>query len=51
MLVQVWGTVYDQDEDPMADPATYGDPEDDVGFKVDEPVLALRAKTKESGMR
>ncbi|MEC8379264.1 MAG: porin [Myxococcota bacterium] len=34
MLVQIWGTVYDQDEDPMADPATYGDPEDDVGFKV-----------------
>jgi hypothetical protein len=32
--LQVWGTVWDMDEDPRADPATYGDPEDDVGFKL-----------------
>ena len=32
--LQVWGTVWDMDEDPQADPATYGDPEDDVGFKL-----------------
>ena len=33
-LVQTWLTVYDQDEDPTADPATYGDPEDDTGLKL-----------------
>jgi hypothetical protein len=32
--LQLWGTVWDMDEDPRADPATYGDPEDDVGFKL-----------------
>ncbi|MEC7947797.1 MAG: hypothetical protein VX265_09540 [Myxococcota bacterium] len=33
-LLQVWGTVYDQDENPLTDPASYGDPEDDPGFKI-----------------
>ena len=33
-LLQVWGTVMDQDLDPQADPAGYGDPEDDPGFKI-----------------
>lgn len=33
-LLQVWGTAFDMDEDPQADPASYGDPEDDIGFKV-----------------
>ena len=33
-LVQVWGTVFDQDMDPITDPAGYGDPEDDTGFKI-----------------
>jgi hypothetical protein len=33
-LLQIWGTAWDMDEDPQADPATYGDPEDDVGFKL-----------------
>ncbi len=33
-LVQVWGTLYDQDQDRTADPAGYGDPEDDPGFKL-----------------
>ncbi len=33
-LVQAWMTVYDQDEDVTADPATYGDPEDDTGLKL-----------------
>jgi hypothetical protein len=32
VLVQGWGTVYDMDEDPQADGASYGDPEDDIGF-------------------
>lgn len=33
-LVQTWLTVMDQDEDPTADPSTYGDPEDDPGLKL-----------------
>ncbi len=33
-LIQVFGTLYDQDMDPVADPASYGDPEDDPGFKI-----------------
>ena len=32
--MQIWVTAWDMDEDPEADPATYGDPEDDVGFKL-----------------
>jgi hypothetical protein len=32
--LQLWGTVYDQDEDPQADPAGYGDPEHDPGFSI-----------------
>ena len=34
LLVQSYVTLYDQDEDALADPAGYGDPEDDVGFKI-----------------
>lgn len=34
VLGQVWTTVYDQDVQDAADPAGYGDPEDDIGFKV-----------------
>ena len=33
-LVQLWATAWDQDLDPQADPAGYGDPEDDPGFKI-----------------
>jgi len=33
-LLQVWGTVWDQDEDPQADPAGYGDPEADPGVSI-----------------
>jgi hypothetical protein len=32
--VHTWATLYDQDEDRTADPAGYGDPEDDSGFKI-----------------
>ncbi|MCA9490484.1 MAG: hypothetical protein KC621_11190 [Myxococcales bacterium] len=32
--IQVWGTVWDQDVDAQADPATYGDPEADPGFAL-----------------
>lgn len=34
VLLQVWGTAFDQDLDSQADPAGYGDPEDDPGFKI-----------------
>ena len=34
LLAQVWATVYDQDTEDQSDPAGYGDPEDDPGFKV-----------------
>lgn len=33
-LLQVWATAWDQDQQDQADPAGYGDPEDDMGFKV-----------------
>ena len=33
-FVQMWVTAMDQDVDPLTDPASYGDPEDDPGFKV-----------------
>ncbi|MCB9744836.1 MAG: hypothetical protein H6741_03905 [Alphaproteobacteria bacterium] len=34
LLAQTWFTVYDQDVSAQADPSGYGDPEDDVGFKI-----------------
>jgi len=34
MLGQIWVTAWDQDRDAQADPAGYGDPEDDPGFKI-----------------
>ncbi len=34
MLTQVWTTVFDQDVDEQADSASWGDPEDDPGFKI-----------------
>lgn len=33
-LAQIWATAWDQDRDAQADPAGYGDPEDDPGFKI-----------------
>lgn len=32
--LQLWSTLWDQDLDPQADPASYGDPEADPGFNV-----------------
>ncbi|NCG21016.1 MAG: hypothetical protein GWP91_18560 [Rhodobacterales bacterium] len=32
--LQVWGTLIDQDDSPVADPASYGDPELDPGFSI-----------------
>ncbi len=34
LLLHLWATAYDADRDVTADPAGYGDPEDDLGFKV-----------------
>jgi hypothetical protein len=34
LLTQVWVTAFDQDVNSQADPAGYGDPEDDQGFKL-----------------
>lgn len=33
-ILQLWGTVYDFDQDPQADASGIGDPEDDAGIKV-----------------
>lgn len=40
-LVQLWGTLYDMDEDAQGDATGYGDPEDDIGFKVKRARLGL----------
>ena len=32
--LHMWTTLYDMDEKEVADPAGYGDPEDDIGFKL-----------------
>lgn len=40
-LVQSWVTLYDQDINRVADPAGYGDPEDDPGFKMNRVRLGL----------
>ncbi|MEL6346505.1 MAG: porin [Myxococcota bacterium] len=34
LQAHVWATLYDGDTDRTADPAGYGDPEDDPGFKI-----------------
>lgn len=34
LQLQMWGTIWDQDEEPQADPAGYGDPEADPGFSI-----------------
>ena len=34
LLTQVWATAFDQDVNEQSDPAGYGDPEDDQGFKL-----------------
>jgi len=34
LYTQIWATAYDQDVDTQADPTGYGDPEDDMGFKL-----------------
>ncbi len=42
-LLQLWGTVYDFDQNAQADSTGYGDPEDDPGVKVKRARLGVRA--------
>ena len=44
VLVHTWATLWDTDEDPTADPAGYGDPEDDIGFKVRRARMGMTGK-------
>ncbi len=41
-LIQSWVTLIDQDSQTVADPAGYGDPEDDPGFKLNRARLGLQ---------
>ena len=43
-FTQGWATIYDQDESLQADPAGYGDPEDDPGFKLRRVRLGIKGK-------
>ena len=43
-LVQVWATAYDMDSSKVADPAGYGDPEDDPGFKIRRARVGFRGQ-------
>lgn len=45
-LAQVWGTAWDMDEDAVADASGYGDPEDDVGFKLKRFRLGLAGEER-----
>ena len=42
--LQVWSTIWDQDEDPTADPAAYGDPEYDPGFSIRRGRIGMTAR-------
>ena len=42
--LQVWSTIWDQDEDPTADPAAYGDPENDPGFSIRRGRIGMTAR-------
>ena len=43
--MQAWITVYDMDESTQADPASYGDPEDDPGMKLRRARLGLEGES------
>ncbi|TNE86755.1 MAG: hypothetical protein EP330_20870 [Deltaproteobacteria bacterium] len=43
-MVQTWLTAFDQDTDPQADPASYGDPEHDMGFSISRARAGLRGE-------
>jgi hypothetical protein len=41
LQIQTWATLWDQDEDPVADAGGYGDPEADAGFTLRRARLGL----------
>ncbi len=43
--LQSWVTAFDQDEDRLADPAGYGDPEADIGVSVPRARIGLEGET------
>jgi len=49
--LQTWVTVSDQDTDPQADPASYGDPEHDPGFTIARGRLGFDGFVPMGGMR
>ena len=48
--LQVWTTVWDQDQDPTADPAGYGDPENDPGFSIRRGRIGIEANANIEGL-
>ena len=47
VLMQTWATLLDQDQDVIADPGGYGDPEDDPGFKLRRVRLGFEGRSDE----
>lgn len=50
-LLHMWTTVYDMDENEVADPAGYGDPEDDIGFKLRRTRAGIAGYNKQTRYR
>lgn len=46
-LLQLWLTAWDMDQDPQADPASYGDPEDDPGLKIRRARLGFEGESEQ----
>ncbi|MEC7985025.1 MAG: porin [Myxococcota bacterium] len=44
-LLHMWATAFDMDENEVADPAGYGDPEDDIGFKIRRARLGVKGES------
>ena len=47
LLMQTWATILDQDQDVVADPGGYGDPEDDPGFKLRRVRMGFEGRNKQ----
>jgi hypothetical protein len=45
LQLQTWVTAFDQDESAQADPASYGDPEHDMGFSVQRARVGFSGET------
>ena len=46
LLVQTTAVLMDQDQSQVADPGGYGDPEDDMGFKLQTARLGFEGENK-----